>query len=560
MGAMRPTALFSSQGIYTGILLFIAGMGGFLYGYDIGIIGAALLYVGKSISLTLSEESLVVAAVLAGSTISSLVAGVLADWIGRKKLMIAAALLFIGSVILMVMAQNFPLLFSGRVLQGLSAGMIAVVIPLYLAESLPAGIRGMGTAAFQLLLTCGILLALKVGAYYTQGVATVDIHDTVRLAQAQDYAWRAMFQSALYPALLFLAGSFYVAESPRWLLRHGRNEQAKKVLGRSRTTPEVEVEFGEMAKSLQAEHGSDAAARDSLWQRKYIVPFLLSCAVLGLTQATGINSILQFIVIILRQGGLSETVAADRATQAAAVNVLFTVVGLLLVERIGRKALLKIGTAGIVLALVLAAGAFYSGESQQVDVTKAVQSHVVNGTLTVRVDALELGQPPDAAPAQLAVLYRMGDDEKLISGFSNSSDSSLRVPADLKESPIIIERAKYGPVPSAATGNFIMGCLMLFFASFAVGPGVCVWLALSELMPTRIRSLGMGLGLLINQGISTIIAALFLPLAGNYGYAVVFIFWAACTVAYFLIAAIWLPETKGKTLEEIEDHFAGKST
>ena len=98
-------------------------------------------------------------------------------------------------------------------------------------------------------------------------------------------------------------------------------------------------------------------------------------------------------------------------------------------------------------------------------------------------------------------------------------------------------------------------CIAFFIASFSVGPGVCVWLALSELMPTRIRSAGMGIALLVNQGVSTAIAAVFLPVVGNHGYFAMFLFWAACTVVYFLTAAFFLPETKGKTLEEIEAYF-----
>jgi hypothetical protein len=110
-------------------------------------------------------------------------------------------------------------------------------------------------------------------------------------------------------------------------------------------------------------------------------------------------------------------------------------------------------------------------------------------------------------------------------------------------------------VPSPTHGWLVAGCILLFVAFFAVGPGVCVWLALSELMPTRIRSNGMSIALLINQFVSTVIAAIFLPTVGHHGYAIMFFFWAACTLLYFLIAAFWLPETKGKSLEQIEANF-----
>jgi sugar porter (SP) family MFS transporter len=462
---------------YTALLLFISGMGGFLYGYDIGIIGAALLYLNKSIALTTAQESLIVAAVLAGGTVSSLAAGALADFIGRKRLMVAAAALFLASVALIVASHGFAALFAGRTLQGLSAGMIAVVIPLYLAESLPAAIRGRGTAAFQLFLTIGILVSMAVGRSYTAGVEILPGGTgAAALIVAQDAAWRGMFLSALWPGVVFLAGSLLVTESPRWLLRRGRTEEARAALARSRSLEEADNEFVEMRATL-APAGAAAIAAGTLWQRRYLVPFFLACTVLALTQATGINSILQFMVVILQQAGLDATAAAGKATAVTAVNVAFTIVGLLLVDRLGRKALLKIGTGFIALALIISAVVFW---------------RIHGGGLTA------------------------------------------------------------GP----STGLIVTACLMLFVAGFATGPGVCVWLALSELMPTRIRSLGMGIGLLVNQGVSTAIAALFLPVVREYGYAWMFAFWAVCTVGYFLVAAFWLPETKGRTLEEIEAGFA----
>jgi hypothetical protein len=124
--------------------------------------------------------------------------------------------------------------------------------------------------------------------------------------------------------------------------------------------------------------------------------------------------------------------------------------------------------------------------------------------------------------------------------------------------PLRVENALLTPVPSESNGWLTACCIYCFMAFFAVGPGVCVWLALSELMPTRIRSNGMSIALLINIAISTTIAAVFLPTVGKYGYSAMFFGFAACTVVYFVTAAFFLPETKGKTLEEIEMHFAGE--
>jgi MFS family permease len=122
-----------------------------------------------------------------------------------------------------------------------------------------------------------------------------------------------------------------------------------------------------------------------------------------------------------------------------------------------------------------------------------------------------------------------------------------------------IENALITPVPSERSGWLTAIFIFCFMAFFAVGPGVCVWLALSELMPTRIRSNGMAIALLINQAVSTFIAAVFLPTVGKFGYSTMFFIFAGCTVVYFITATFLLPETKGKTLEEIEEHFEGKN-
>jgi SP family myo-inositol transporter-like MFS transporter 13 len=157
----------------------------------------------------------------------------------------------------------------------------------------------------------------------------------------------------------------------------------------------------------------------------------------------------------------------------------------------------------------------------------------------------------------LTVLYSYGSGDKVATALSSDKNAVLNIAPDAKEaaSPLVIKRALYGPVPTEKTGWLITICLGLFISFFSIGPGVVVWLTLSELMPTRIRSTGMGVALLLNSGVSTLIAALFLPVVGNYGFYAMFFFWVACTVLYFVMATFFLPETKGKTLEEIEEYF-----
>jgi MFS transporter, SP family, solute carrier family 2 (myo-inositol transporter), member 13 len=298
-------------------------------------------------------------------------------------------------------------------------------------------------------------------------------------------------------------------------------------------------------------------ARDSLWRRKYVVPFVLACVVLALTQTTGINSILSFLVIILRQAGMSARHATQGDVVVKLLNCGMTLVAVVLVDRRGRRFLLRIGTGGVVIALFAAGLIFHSIETRTSDVRATMQSAVAGNRLTLPLNSANLPTEPPGRPTSLTVVYSYGDGDHMDTALSDSSDPVVRIAPDAKEAdaPLVIRRARYGVVPGPGTGWAVAACLGLFILAYAVGPGVVVWLMLSELMPTRIRSTGMGIALLINQGISTLIAALFLPVVGIFGYYAMFFFWAGCTVIYLLTAIFFLPETRGRTLEEIEKYF-----
>lgn len=624
-------------------ILAVAGMGGLLYGIDIGVIDPALAYLNQSIQLSEGQLSTVVAAVLAGSILGSVIAGMMADWLGRKWMIIVSGLLFVSSVAIIYASQSFEPLIVGRLLQGMSGGVIAVVVPLYLAECLPSNVRGRGTAVFQFMLTLGIVLAAFVGGYYIRNAEqAIQLagSDQRLVVAAADHAWRSMFLAVIYPGVLFLLGACFVPESPRWLVRRGRTAAARNILSKLRSAAECDAELAEINAALAQERARpalswSAALREIFTERRYVMPFILACVILGFNQATGINSLLQFMSTILQKAGLDPVAAASYGTAIKIVNTAMTVVAIMLVEKKGRVFLLKIGTGGIIVSLCVLAAIFYNVESKRTDVRAQLAAMVKDGTL-----AFDLGHTGFAnastEPVQVSILYRYGDKQQVAEAFmptaeaqtalhreksikdalppddrkafeqaealqqrgvaSLSKDERALVDAAQKKlamlppetktaldnatrvraaqriliardpndtsnahQPLEIVRASVGPIPSRDNGLLTALCIGAFIAFFSIGPGVCVWLALSELMPTRIRSVGMGIALLINQGVATAIAAAFLPIVGNYGYYAMFLFWAGCTVIYFITAAFFLPETKGKTLEEIESHFAGSS-
>ena len=583
----------TSKKRYNLFLLLVAGLGGLLYGVDVGIIAGALPYLEATSGLNAGQLSFIVAAVLLGSVVSTLFAGVLADGMGRKRLMIASGVLFVASIPVIALSHGYAYLIMGRLLQGVSAGLIGVVVPLYLAECLGASSRGKGTGIFQWLLTLGIVVAAVIGMYFSFRVAEVaKLGDAARLMAFKDTAWRSIFWVSLPPGILFVIGSFIVSESPRWLHRKGRTQEALTALLRSRSEAEAEVEMQEMQKAAEAEaaHGAGGSPRESLLSRKYVIPLVLACVILACNQATGVNSIIGYNTNIFLQAGLSDVQAHWGYVILTLVNFMLTIVGVLLVDRRGRKFLLSVGSAGIIVSLVAVGLIFRSTEKLRVDCREAVQASVLpDQRLSLPFDrasaARLLGSAGDTGraiaerPATLIVIYSYGDfraatsvvrsDDAAAAPVSVSRDGCVppnRVVAffsnpfaDLEKArtaPLRIENALVTPVPSERNGWLTALFTFSFMAFFASGPGVCVWLALSELMPTRIRSNGMSIALLVNQAVSTGIAATFLPTVGRYGYSTVFFAFAACTVVYFVTAAFFLPETKGRTLEEIEELFA----
>ncbi|MGA2537398.1 MAG: MFS transporter, partial [Terracidiphilus sp.] len=395
---------------------------------------------------------------------------------------------------------------------------------------------------------------------------------------------------------LFVLGSLMVSESPRWLFRRGKKDLAYSALLRSRSAEQAGLELREMeetARVAEQKLPTGKRVRESLLQRKYVIPFLLALVILACNTATGINSINGYNVGILLQSGLSDLQAHWGYVLFTIVNFTMTMVGMMLVDRKGRRFLFIVGTSGIIVSMIGVGILFLRTEKLSVDAASQVQSMVgPSQELTLHFDQAEAsrflgaigdqGKQISSDRASLAIIYSYGDFAAATS-FVRSDDPAAApiqitrescVPANKVEAlfknpfadldasrtaPLKIQKAILGQVPDADHGWVVALGLYLFMASYAVGPGVCVWLALSELMPTRIRSNGMSITLVINQLVSTILAGIFLPFVSKYGYSSMFFLFAGFTVIYIVTIIFFLPETKGKTLEEIEAHFEGKA-
>jgi MFS transporter, SP family, solute carrier family 2 (myo-inositol transporter), member 13 len=577
--------------VYNRFLLLVAGLSGLLYGIDVGIIGGALPYLEATSKLTGGQLSIIVAAVLLGSVFSTLLSGMLSDWIGRKPMMVIGGTIFVLSIPVIALSQSYGALFMGRLLQGISGGFVGVVVPLYLAECLPASSRGKGTGIFQWLLTLGIVFAAIIGIYYSYRVAEIArVSSAEVLFAVKNQAWRRIFWMCMPPGILFVVGSLFVAESPRWLYKRGKRSLAHAALLRSHNEEQAQMELREMdLLALSGNSGSAAVSgpSPSLLSRQYVIPFVLACVILFCSTATGVNSIIGYNTDILLQSGLSDVRAHWGYVLFTVVNFLMTVIGLALVDRKGRKFLFVLGTSGIIISLLLVGTLFLQTEGQRQDVGGTIRQMVgPDQRLSLQFDQtgarrlIASNHLTSNGSVSLAVIYSYGgftaitttvrsDDggaapiqinrascvpSNRVEAFFRNPFVSVQV---ARTAPLRIEHAYLAPVPSATHGWLVALGLYGFIAFYALGPGVCVWLALSELMPTRIRSNGMSIALVINQLVSTTLAAIFLPVVGKYGYSTMFFLFTGFTVIFLLTAAIFLPETKGKTLEEIEEHFRG---
>jgi sugar porter (SP) family MFS transporter len=320
---------------------FIAGLGGILYGFDMGVIAAALIYVRDAFHLSTWMQEVLVIAVLIGVMIGALIGGTVADRVGRRKTLVWGAILFIAGSILAPLSPNVYVLFIARTLLGIAVGFTSVTAPVYVSEVAPPQSRGMLIGLYQFALTSGIALADLVGYWF-----------------AASHGWRWMFAFGLIPALFFLFMVLTVPESPRWLFAQNRVEEAELVL-KSYTD---EAGAGLLLEDIRLSLMTKMERRwSALWSPAVRRSLFIAVGFMLLVPATGINAVLYYGPQIFSLAGISSDKSAIFATFLVAItNVLATVIALVLVDRAGRKPLLFAGLGGMTLALLMLAVCFHN--------------------------------------------------------------------------------------------------------------------------------------------------------------------------------------------------------
>ena len=318
------------------LIIFFAAMGGMLYGYDIGIINGAFLFIKNDIPMSIFQTSLLGGSVLFGGAFAILIAGIIADIIGRKKTLTLAGLIFIISVGFIYISTNYEMLLFSRLIQGVSVGFITVTVPLYLTETMPDNVRGVAVTCFQLFLTAGILISNYVGLLFES-----------------TGNWKAMFLTSLIPALIFFCGSLFLLKSPRWLIMVGRNKEAEKMLAITIGAQNAQSQANKI-KQIIASSKDEGSLWKSLRNKHYLMPILIVFAIAILNQMAGINSILQFSCSMLKESGLgSNYVAILCGVTITAINFMATIIAVFMADKFDRKFIVVFGTLMVALTLIM---------------------------------------------------------------------------------------------------------------------------------------------------------------------------------------------------------------
>jgi sugar porter (SP) family MFS transporter len=341
---VSPTAPSPSAGIRRHVVwsAAITALGGLLFGYDTGVISGALLFIGKDFhGMSSTEKELLTSILLIGAVAGALLAGRVADQIGRRPTVLGTALVFIAGVLLAAFSPDYLVLLLARVVIGVAVGSASMVVPLYIGEVAPPRIRGALVSFNQLAITLGILASYLVD---------------YGLADSQN--WRLMFGLATIPAIAMFLGMLFQRESPHWLIGRGRDEEARAILERSRDGGDIDAEIAEVRDLSQ--HTS--RTRDLL-NPKIRPALTIGIALAVFQQITGINTIIYYAPTLLSSAGFGHSAALLANVGNGAVNVGMTVVAIRLLDRVGRRPLLLTGTAGMAVGMVTVASTFLIGGS-----------------------------------------------------------------------------------------------------------------------------------------------------------------------------------------------------
>ena len=519
----------TKQDRYTVKLTMIVALGGFLMGFDASVISGVVKFIEPEFDLSKLELGWAVSSLTLTSTLAMMLAGPLSSSFGRRVVLRWAAVLYAVSAIGSAMAPDFVSLVLARMIGGLGVGASLIIAPVYIAEISQPHLRGRMVSFNQLNIVLGISVAFFTNYMILQlGKSEASWAKNLMF---DAYNWRWMLGLEALPAVIYFVALFAVPRSPRWLYMKNRETEARKVLERITASSKLEDVIQGIRESLKSKSPQPKVPLRELFRPALRLVLIIGISVGVLQQITGINSVFFYAPMIFEQTGIGADASFSQAILVGLTNLIFTILAMTLIDRFGRKLLLMIGLSGITVSMFLLAFGFFQAEY--------VVSDQALIALEGKVDIAKL------VPVKDVVFY-----------------SDLDFKAAMAELLGHEEAAKAEGELLKAAGNInallILFGILGFVASFAVSIGPVMWVLFSEIFPNYIRGLAISFVGFINSAVSFLVQLVFPWELVTLGSGLTFTLYGLFALFGLLFLASRLPETKNKSLEELELMLIGK--
>jgi MFS family permease len=499
-------------------IAFVVSLGGFLFGFDAGIISGVMSFAGPEFDLSAIQSGWVVSSPSFAAMFAMLFSGRLSDRFGRKKILLYVACLYAISAALSAVAISYEMLYTARIIGGLAFGAALVLAPIYIAEISTAENRGKLVSLQQLNIVFGFFAAF-LSNYFFNKYNTLDSEFLT-----DENVWRWMLGVELIPAVLYFIFLYFVPRSPRWLYLKEKYNETKEVLVQIHGEEKGALEIASIEENIHANKDKTPIKIKDLLKRSLRFILVIGLIVGVLQQITGINAVYFYAISIFKQTGMGTDAAFSSGVLLSSISILFTFVAIYLIDRMGRRPLLLIGTAGIAVSLLVCAYGFKQA--------------------TYELSQEKIIQFEFSEAVQLLPLANKRYDNDI--DFKNDVKLAVGNKIYNKNDGAILEAA------TSINADLILIGILGFIACFAFSLGPVMWVLLSELYPLKYRGLAIGVIAFINSLISSLVQLIFPWELSNLGNAgAFFIFGGIALVGFFILLKI-LPETKGKSLEELE--------
>lgn len=507
----------------------IVALGGFLMGFDASVISGVVRFIEVDFDLSKLQLGWAVSSLTLTSTLAMVVSGPLSDRYGRRMVLRVAAILYGVSAVASALAPTYGVLVTARMLGGLGVGASLITAPMYIAEISPAKVRGTMVSFNQLNIVLGISVAFFTNYLILQ--MGHEPSDFVSALGIDTHNWRWMLGLETLPALAYFALLFTVPESPRWLAMKGREKEALNILERASGTGQAQATLALLKENLERDKDRKSRPVKDLFQPALRLVLIIGIVVAITQQITGINAVFFYAPVIFEQTGIGTDASFSQAILVGLTNLVFTVLAMWLIDRLGRKLLLVVGLSGIVICMSLLSAGF------------------AKATYKLEADDVAVLKEKIESPHW----YKLQD-------ISYNSDLSFKkaVSRNLGEDVLLKYESDFLHRAININPWLVLMGIIGFVASFAVSIGPVMWVLFSELFPNWIRGVAISFVGFINSAVSFLVQLVFPWELANLGSSVTFLIYGVFGALGLIFVIFVLPETKGKTLEELEIILAKK--